>query len=56
VTASFGFGACYGLARLLAATPTVVGAINALVVGVLAVLVAQVVAGAHIPHGQLVDL
>ncbi|MGZ3674260.1 MAG: hypothetical protein ACXVCO_08100 [Ktedonobacterales bacterium] len=43
VTASFGFGAGYGVVRLLAATPTIVAAINVVVVGVLAALVAQVV-------------
>ncbi|HEX8034863.1 MAG TPA: hypothetical protein VF510_13490 [Ktedonobacterales bacterium] len=42
VTASFGFGAGYGIVRLLAGTPTVVAAINVVVVGVLAALIAQV--------------
>src|SRR5262249_23470966 len=43
VTESFGFGAGYGIGRLLAATPSVVGTINTVVVGVLVALVAQVV-------------
>ena len=41
VTASFGFGSGYGFGRFLAATPNLVVAINVVVAGVLAALVAQ---------------